>query len=103
MKREERERQLQELREAQMSLMDVMSASDAHASKCIKLGLNFRNEYPSEYDAYEKARESYNANEIRIAELENMQVDEVMAMTDIASVENYDVTAGYPEMLKFEL
>lgn len=42
MKREEREKQLQELREAQMSLMDVMSASDAHASKCIKLGLNFK-------------------------------------------------------------
>ena len=31
------------------------------------------------------------------------QEAEVMAMTDIASVENYDVTAGYPEMLKFEL
>lgn len=77
MKREERERQLQELREAQMSLMDVMSASDAHASKCIKLGLNFKNEYPSEYDAYEKARESYNTNEIRIAELESMQVDDL--------------------------
>lgn len=31
------------------------------------------------------------------------QEAEVIAMTDIASVENYDVTAGYPEMLKFEL
>lgn len=31
------------------------------------------------------------------------QEAEVMAMTDIESVENYDVTAGYPEMLKFEL
>lgn len=31
------------------------------------------------------------------------QEAEVLAMTDIASVENYDVTAGYPEMLKFEL
>ena len=31
------------------------------------------------------------------------QEAEVMAMTDIASVENYDVTAGYPEMLRFEL
>ena len=31
------------------------------------------------------------------------QEAEVMAMTDIASVENYDVTAGCPEMLRFEL
>lgn len=31
------------------------------------------------------------------------QEAEVIAMTDIEAVENYDVTAGYPEMLKFEL
>ena len=31
------------------------------------------------------------------------QEAEVMAMTDIEAVENYDVTAGYPEMLRFEL
>lgn len=76
MKREEREKRLQELREAQMSLMDVMSASDAHASKCIKLGLNFRNEYPSEYDAYEKAREEYNVNEEEIARIEAIEVEQ---------------------------
>ena len=73
---------MQELSEAQMSLMVVMRASDALASKCIKLGLNFQNEYPSEYDAYEKARESYNANEIRIAELENMQVEDLINEED---------------------
>lgn len=31
------------------------------------------------------------------------QVAEVSEMTEIEAVENYDVTAGYPEMLKFEL
>lgn len=31
------------------------------------------------------------------------QEAEVMAMTDIEAVENYDVTKGYPEMLRFEL
>lgn len=76
MKREEREKQLQELREAQMSLMDVMSASDAHASKCIKLGLNFRDEYPSEYDAYVNAREEYNVNEEEIARIEAIEVEQ---------------------------
>ena len=73
---------MQELREAQMALRDVSSASDAHASKCIKLGLNFKNEYPSEYDAYEKARKSYNENEIRIAELEKMQVEDLINEED---------------------
>ena len=31
------------------------------------------------------------------------QEAEVMAMTDIEAVEKYDVTKGYPEMLRFEL
>lgn len=31
------------------------------------------------------------------------QIAEVSEMTDIETVENYDVTAGYPEMLKFKL
>lgn len=31
------------------------------------------------------------------------QVAEVMAMTDVKEVESYDITVGYPEMLKFEL
>ena len=31
------------------------------------------------------------------------QVAEVMAMTNVKQVEAYDVTVGYPEMLKFEL
>lgn len=31
------------------------------------------------------------------------QEAEVMAMTDIKAVEKYDVTKGYPEMLRFEL
>ena len=31
------------------------------------------------------------------------QEAEVMSMTDIEAVEKYDVTKGYPEMLKFEL
>lgn len=31
------------------------------------------------------------------------QIAEVSGMTDIEAVEKYDVTAGYPEMLRFEL
>lgn len=31
------------------------------------------------------------------------QIAEISEITDIEAVENYDVTAGYPEMLRFEL
>lgn len=76
MKQFEKDEQLRQLNEKQLQLASVMSQSDAHASKCIKLGLNFRNEYPSEYDAYEKAREEYNVNEEEIARIEAIEVEQ---------------------------
>ena len=69
MTQEERNERLERLNEQQMSLMSIMRESDAHASKCIKLGLTFADEYPDEYKTYEDAREKYNANEAEIAEL----------------------------------
>lgn len=52
-----------------------MSQSDAHASKCIKLGLNFADTYPEDYAAYTAAREEYNANEAKMTELEGVETD----------------------------
>lgn len=69
MTQEVRNEKLERLNEQQMSLMSVMRESDAHASKCIKLGLTFADEYPDEYKVYEDAREKYNVNEAEIAEL----------------------------------
>lgn len=73
MTEEERNERLERLNEQQMALMSVMRESDAHASKCIKLGLTFSAEYPDEYKAYEDAREKYNANEAEIAELLSLE------------------------------
>lgn len=70
MQKQEKEMELQRLREREIELLAVMSESDSHASKCVKLGVSFRDEYPSEYEQYVSAREEYNANELRIAELE---------------------------------
>ena len=75
MKREERDELLLQANEQQLELLSVMAKSDAHASKCAKLNLTFSEEYPEEYAEYCSARERYNANQERIAELESACID----------------------------
>lgn len=62
--------ELSALQTRQLELANIMAASDAHASKCTKLGLNFAETYPDDLTEYEAAREEYNENEVRIAEIE---------------------------------
>ena len=76
MKRQERDELLRKANEQQLNLLSVMAKSDAHASKCAKLGLIFADEYPEEYAEYCSAREQYNANQERIAELEIACIEE---------------------------
>ena len=76
MKRQERDELLRKENEQQLNLLSVMAKSDAHASKCAKLGLTFSEEYPEEYEEYCSAREKYNANQERIAELESACIEE---------------------------
>ena len=76
MKRQERDELLRKANEQQLNLLSVMAKSDAHASKCAKLGLVFSDEYPEEYAEYCSAREKYNANEERITELESACIEE---------------------------
>lgn len=76
MKRQERDELLRKANEQQLNLLSVMAKSDAHASKCAKLGLTFSEEYQEEYEEYCSAREKYNANQERIAELESACIEE---------------------------
>lgn len=76
MTREERDEALRNLEERQLALLGVMKKSDDHASKCVKLGLSFKDEYSEEYKAYSDARTEYNENETKIAELEAAEVEE---------------------------
>lgn len=62
--------QIERLRERQTALLAEMGQSDDHAAKCAKLGLVFKDEYPDDYAAYTAAREEYNANEPKLAELQ---------------------------------
>ena len=55
--------QIQRLEERQLELLSIMSDSDAHAFKCVKLGLNFAEQYPDDYTKYVNARTEYNNNE----------------------------------------
>ena len=50
-------------------LSNEMASSDAHAAKCIKLGLNFGEAYPEELERYKASRDEYNANEVALSEL----------------------------------
>ena len=76
MNRSEKEEMLQRLNEEQLALMSTMSQSDAHASKCIKMGLNFQDEYPEDYAKYSAARIKYNENEAEIVRIEAIEVEE---------------------------
>ena len=53
-----------------------MSKSDAHASKCVKLGLSYKDNYPNEYKEYTQAREEYNSLENELAALESVDIEE---------------------------
>ena len=72
----EKEEKLTRIQERLFELASVMSKSDAHASKCVKMGLSYKNNYPNEYNEYIKAREDYNQLEIDLATLESVEVEE---------------------------
>lgn len=74
------EKQVNELQTRQLELLSIMSKSDAHASKCVKLGLIYADEYPDELGEYESARAEYVANEQAIAELEALSDEEIDAI-----------------------
>ena len=76
MTREEKEERMARVQERLLELASVMSKSDAHASKCIKLGLSFKDNYPNEYDEYTQAREDYNQLEKEWVALESVEVEE---------------------------
>ncbi len=60
-----------------------MSDSDAHASKCVKLGLNFVEQYPNEYTRYVNARTEYNNNEQELETLYATLKEEEKAPKDL--------------------
>ena len=76
MTRTETEERLTRIQEQLLELASIMSKSDAHASKCVKLGLSYKDTYPNEYNEYVKAREDYNQLEKDLAALESAEVEE---------------------------
>ena len=76
MTREEKEERMARIQERLLELVSVMSKSDAHASKCIKLGASFKNMYPEEYKEYTQVREDYNQLEKDLVALESVEVEE---------------------------
>ena len=63
------EENLSRLQARQLELLSLMGKSDAHAAKCVKLGVKFSDEYPNELKEYEAANAEYNSNEEVISTL----------------------------------
>ena len=76
MTRAEKEEKMVRIQEQLLELASIMSKSDAHASKCVKLGLSYKETYPNEYDEYTQAREDYNNLEKDLTALESVEVEE---------------------------
>ena len=76
MTRIEKEEKIAHIQERLLELASIMVKSDAHASKCVKLGLSYKDNYPNEYDEYIKAREDYNQLEKDLVTLESVEVEE---------------------------
>ena len=76
MTRTEKEDKIARIQERLLELASIMSKSDAHASKCAKLGASFKNMYPEEYKEYTQAREDYNQLEKDLAALEGVEVED---------------------------
>lgn len=60
-----------------------MRMSDDHAAKCSKLGKDFKNEYPEEFEEYKNANEEYNNNESQLLVLREQETDEEIIRTEI--------------------
>lgn len=76
MTRAEKEERKALIQEQLLELSSIMCKSDAHASKCVKLGLSYKDNYPNEYNEYIKAREDYNQLEKDLVTLEGVEVEE---------------------------
>ena len=76
MTRAEKEERKARIQERLLELASIMSKSDAHASKCVKLELSYKDTYPNEYNEYTQAREDYNSLEKDLAVLESVEVEE---------------------------
>ena len=76
MTRAEKEERIARIQERLLELASIMSKSDAHASKCVKLGLSYKDTYPNEYKEYTQAREDYNKLEKDLTALESVEVEE---------------------------
>ena len=76
MTRAEKEERKTRIQEKLLELASIMSKSDAHASKCTKLGVSYKDTYPNEYKEYTQAREDYNQLEKDLTALESAEVEE---------------------------
>lgn len=77
-----KQEQLNALESRQLELQAIMEKSDAHASKCSKLGLKFNQEYPDDLAEYQAANTEYNTNETVLETLRQTLAEEQAAAAE---------------------
>lgn len=69
--------QIRSIESQMLALKDIMAKSDAHASRCIKLGLSFEETYPDDVPVYQAANKSYNDLEVKLVSLREQLAKEL--------------------------
>lgn len=72
--------QIRSIESQMLALKDTMAKSDAHASRCIKLGLSFEETYPDDVPVYQAANKEYNELEAKLVKLQQQFAAEQDAM-----------------------
>lgn len=72
--------QIRSIESQMLALKDTMAKSDAHASRCIKLGLSFEETYPDDVPVYKAANKEYNELEAKLVKLQQQLAAEQEAM-----------------------
>lgn len=75
----ETQERINALESRQLELRALMAKSDAHASKCVKMGTKFSTQYPEEAAAYRAANAEYNENEAALQDLYSQRDEELAA------------------------
>ena len=75
----ETQERINALESRQLELRALMAKSDAHASKCVKMGTTFSTQYPEEAAAYKTANTEYNENEAALQDLYSQRDEELAA------------------------
>lgn len=80
--------EIKKLETEMLFLKSEMQKSDGRASKCAKLGISFKEEYPIDYQNYVDSNRRYNEIEKELEKLYEEEREEINEMEEFKSKED---------------